>query len=90
MSSAMRFQTRVLPGHRIEVSTPGLSEGAPVDVLVVPTGEPATGPSSRRDLLQMPVEERRQLLIQQAGRLAAHYDDEDVERTDWQGGDIVE
>ncbi len=32
---AIQFQTTVLPGHRIEVSSPDLPEGSPVIVLVV-------------------------------------------------------
>lgn len=35
MQSALRLETVVLPGQRIEISDPGLPEGARVDVIVV-------------------------------------------------------
>lgn len=89
MNTAIKFHTKVLPGHRIEISTPQLSEGAAVDVLVTPTEHPARGPAGRRQILRMPIEQRRQLLMQQSERLAAHYES-DGDRSDWQGGNIVE
>ena len=36
MSSTLRVQTTVLPGHRIEIGTPGLPEGSVVEVVVQP------------------------------------------------------
>lgn len=35
MQSALRLETTVLPGHRLEVSAPELPEGAKVEVIVV-------------------------------------------------------
>jgi hypothetical protein len=35
MQAALRIETTVLPGHRIEFNSPELPEGAKVDVLVV-------------------------------------------------------
>jgi hypothetical protein len=35
MQSALRLETTVLPGHRLEISTPELPEGAKVEVIVV-------------------------------------------------------
>ena len=37
MQTTLRVQTTVLPGHRLEVSTPELPEGANVEVIVVLT-----------------------------------------------------
>ena len=51
MSSSLRVSTRVLPGHRVEVTTPDLVEGQAVDVLIVP--QPAPVPrQSMLDLIQ--------------------------------------
>ena len=86
----MRFRTRVLPGHRVEVNTPQLSEGSAVDVLVVPTGQAEAGSQSRRDLSQMPIEQRRQILMSGADRLADYYQEDESERAEWQGGDVIE
>jgi hypothetical protein len=35
MQTALRMETTVLPGNRVEVSDPGLPEGAQVEVIVV-------------------------------------------------------
>lgn len=35
MQTALRLETTVLPGHRLEVSDPELPEGATVEVIVV-------------------------------------------------------
>jgi hypothetical protein len=35
MQAALRLETTVLPGHRLEVSAPELPEGATVEVIVV-------------------------------------------------------
>lgn len=43
MTSGLRIQTRILPGHRIEISAPGLPEGSTVDVIVLPAPTGAQG-----------------------------------------------
>jgi hypothetical protein len=35
MQAALRLETTVLPGHRVEVSVPELPEGATVEVIVI-------------------------------------------------------
>jgi hypothetical protein len=35
MQTALRMETTVLPGHRLEISAPELPEGATVEVIVV-------------------------------------------------------
>lgn len=35
MQSALRIETTILPGHRLEISDPGLPEGATVQVIVL-------------------------------------------------------
>lgn len=35
MQKALRLETTVLPGHRLEISAPELPEGAKVEVIVV-------------------------------------------------------
>jgi hypothetical protein len=35
MQTALRIETTVLPGHRLEISAPELPEGAKVEVIVV-------------------------------------------------------
>jgi hypothetical protein len=46
----MQTQTTVLPGHRIEISTPDFPEGTCVDVLIVPA---TTRPHERRSALEI-------------------------------------
>ena len=40
MQTALRLETTVLPGHRVEVSAPELPEGSKVEVIVVLPGKP--------------------------------------------------
>jgi hypothetical protein len=44
MQSALRMETIVLPGHRVEFSDPGLPEGAQVEVIVVLPNQVAPKP----------------------------------------------
>jgi hypothetical protein len=89
MDESIRIQTKVLPGHRIEISAPQWSEGASVDVLVMLKEQPKSPKMTRDEILRMPIEQRRQLLAQQSEHMAAHYGS-DAERFEWQGGDIIE
>ncbi len=91
MASSIRVRTQVLPGHRIEISAPELSEGASVDVVVTPNDKPAGAPHAidRRGMLKLSIEQRRQLLMQQSESLKGHYEAGE-DRSGWQGGDIVE
>ncbi|HUE72016.1 MAG TPA: hypothetical protein VMP01_14105 [Pirellulaceae bacterium] len=53
MSQAIQFTTTVLPGHRIEVASPDLSEGQTVQVIVIPaTHKAEQRPGSLLDFLQ--------------------------------------
>ena len=40
MQSALRLETTVLPGHRLEVGAPELPEGVKVEVIVVLPAQP--------------------------------------------------
>ena len=50
MENALHIKTTVLPGHRIEVASPHLKEGAPVDVFLV---MPEYGDVSRGSALEI-------------------------------------
>ena len=89
MQTAIRIRTTVLPGHRIEFSNPQLAEGSAVDVVVTPSEPSARQSLGRREMLRMPLEQRRKVLEQQSERMASHYEPSE-ERTAWQGGDIFE
>jgi hypothetical protein len=49
MQAVLRLETTVLPGHRLEVSSPELPEGAKVEVIVVLPEQPVT---ARRSMLE--------------------------------------
>jgi hypothetical protein len=49
MQTALRMETTVLPGHRLELSAPELPEGAKVEVIIV---LPETLPPPRRSMLE--------------------------------------
>ncbi len=50
MDSALKLQTTVLPGHRIDVSSPDLPEGSPVELIVL---VPTETPRPRRSVLEV-------------------------------------
>src|SRR5207245_5940055 len=88
----VKINTTVLPGRRIELTSPELTEGQAVEVLVrpqraVPSGAAATDPVQ---LLKLPLEERRRILEAAAEEAVEYYSQPDPERDAWQGGDIVE
>src|SRR5579884_1285248 len=49
MQTALRMETTVLPGHRLEISAPELPEGAKVEVIVVLPEKPVP---TRRSMLE--------------------------------------
>jgi hypothetical protein len=49
MQTALRMETTILPGHRLEISDPELPEGARVEVIVVIPEKPAR---ARRPMLE--------------------------------------
>lgn len=49
MQPALRLETTVLPGHRLEITAPELPEGARVEVIVV---LPAPDSAPRRSMLE--------------------------------------
>jgi hypothetical protein len=52
MQTALRLQTTVLPGHRLEVSAPELPEGARVEVIVLLPESPKPQFGSALDFLR--------------------------------------
>jgi hypothetical protein len=52
MQAALRLETTVLPGHRLEVCAPELPEGATVEVIVVLPETPKPRFSSALDFLE--------------------------------------
>lgn len=52
MQSALRVQTTILPGGRIEISSPQLQQGENVDVIIILSPQvPATKKRSALDIL---------------------------------------
>ena len=52
MQTAIRLETTILPGHRLEVSAPELPEGARVEVIVVFLEKPQPSFSSALEFLE--------------------------------------
>ena len=52
MQAALRLETTVLPGHRLEVCAPELPEGATVEVIVVLPEKPSPQYSSALEFLE--------------------------------------
>jgi len=59
MWNAIHVKTKVLPGNRVEVKTPGFGEGASVEVFVVQPEAPGLSRCSMLELLEsLPAETR--------------------------------
>jgi hypothetical protein len=52
MEAALRIETTVLPGHRVEIRAPGLPEGAKVEVIVMLADSPEPRRMSMLELLE--------------------------------------
>jgi hypothetical protein len=52
MQTTLRVETTVLPGHRVEISSPELPEGAKVEVIVALTKETQSRFASALDFLK--------------------------------------
>jgi len=52
MQAALRLETTILPGHRLEVRAPELPDGAKVEVIVVLPAQPSLRPMSMVEFLQ--------------------------------------
>jgi hypothetical protein len=52
MQSALRLETTVLPGHRLEISAPELPEGTRVEVIVVLPEKPESKYASALEFLE--------------------------------------
>jgi hypothetical protein len=52
MQTALRLETTILPGHRLEVCAPELPEGVKVEVIIVMPPKPVTQFASAWDFLQ--------------------------------------
>jgi hypothetical protein len=52
MQPALRIETTVLPGHRLEISAPELPEGAKVEVIVVLPEKPQPRFASALEFLE--------------------------------------
>ena len=90
--AVVKINTTVLPGRRIELTSPELTEGQAVEVLVRPCGanSDSLDITDPVQLLKLPLEERRRILEAAAEQMVEYYSQPDPERDEWQGGDIVE
>ena len=88
MQSILHFTTRVLPGKRIEITSPEFVEGDTVDILIRPAADIAVA-GERRAFLKLSMAERRRILKNQAAAMAEHYHSDSSWR-DIQDGDIAE
>ena len=52
MRAALRTETTVLPGHRLEISAPELPEGAKVEVIVILADKPEPRRMSMLEFLE--------------------------------------
>ena len=88
----VKLHTKVLPGNRIELSSPELTEGQEVEVVVRPQ-EPAPvrgDPIDILELVKLSPEQRRPYIEAAAEKALDYYNQDDPERDAWLGEDIIE
>jgi hypothetical protein len=82
MKQTHYLTTTVQKGNRLDITLPSLSEGQTIEViLIVPETAPSQS-SDRQAFRQLPIEERRRILTQQAEAMKDYYQ-EDKEWKDW-------
>ena len=75
--------TTVQKGNRLDITLPSLPVGQTIEViLIVPETAPSSQPIDRPAFRQLPIEERRRILTQQAEAMKDYYQ-KDQEWKDW-------
>ena len=97
MKQVQYATTTIKEGNRLEILTPTLEVGEAVEVIViVAEHSPSRSVSDsnlscidRREFMKLPMEERREILAQQAEDIAEHYE-QDTEWREWLSFDTQE
>jgi hypothetical protein len=82
MKQTYYLTTTVQKGNRLDITLPSLLEGQTIEVILI---VPETVPSQsidRQAFRQLPIEQRRRILTQQAEAMKDYYQ-EDKESKDW-------
>ena len=69
MQTALRLETTILPGHRLEVSSPRLPEGVRVELIVVLPDRVGPRPSSALEYLPSPPPDSNQVMLNALARI---------------------
>jgi hypothetical protein len=86
MKQTHYLTTTVQQGNRLDISLPSLPVGQTIEVILI---VPETAPnqtSDRQAFRQLPIEERRRILAQQAEAMKEYYQ-EDEQWKDWMNFD---
>ena len=83
--AVVKIKTTVLPGRRIELTSPDLTEGQAVEVVVRPAPKlPEAGePIDILELVKLPPEQRRPFIEAAAEEALEYYNKDDPERDAW-------
>lgn len=83
MKQTHYLTTTVQSGNRLDITLPNLPVGQTIEViLIVPETEPSSQSIDRQAFRQLPIEERRRILSQQAEAMKDYYQKEQ-EWKDW-------
>ena len=82
MKQTHYLTTTVQKGNRLDITLPSLTEGQTIEVIVIVPETVSSHSINRQAFLQLPKEERRRILTQQAEAMKDYYQ-ENEEWKDW-------
>ena len=92
MKQTRYITSTIQAGNRLEIDLPNLPIGQTIEViLIIPdASESNEQPIDRRSFLKLSIEERRQILAQQAEAALPYYEENKTEWQEWINLDIAE
>jgi hypothetical protein len=86
MKQTHYLTTTVQQGNRLDISLASLPVGQTIEVILIVPGTAPNQTSDRQAFRQLPIEERRRILAQQAEAMKEYYQ-EDEQWKDWMNFD---
>jgi hypothetical protein len=92
MKQTRYITTTIQVANRLELDLPDVSIGQTIEViLIIPDSEESSLTAiDRRSFLKLPLEQRRQILAQQAEAALSYYEENKAEWEEWINLDIAE
>jgi hypothetical protein len=92
MKQTRYITTTIQAGNRLEIDLPNIPIGQTIEVILIIPDAPESNqqPIDRRSFLKLSIDERRQILAQQAEAALLYYEENKAEWEEWISLDIAE